>query len=121
MELGTKCLETRILFKKQATEEMKFLEWSRPTSYGLGAESHDYRYRTKFTLTPEGDSTRLTLTFDATPLTFMAKVMSVLMKPMMKMMTDMCGKDLKGIKRHVESLLPPTSGPPAKVSPLSPR
>ncbi len=102
--LGTKFRETRLMFKKEATEEMEFVEWNRPTSYGLLAESHGSRYQTTYTLTQEGDSTRLTLNFDATPLTFMAKVMSVLMKPMMKMMIKMCTKDLEAIKAHVEAL-----------------
>ena len=102
--LGTRFRETRLMFKKEATEEMEFLEWERPTHYKLGAESHGSRYVTTFTLTSEGDSTRLTMHFDATPLTFMAKVMSVMMKPMMKMMINMCGKDLEAIKAHVEGL-----------------
>lgn len=102
--LGTRFRETRVIFRREASEEMEFVEWNRPLGYVLLAESHGSRYRTTFTLTPEGDSTRLQMQFDATPLTFMAKIMSTLMKPLMKKMIDMCGKDLEAIKNHVEGL-----------------
>jgi len=100
--VGTRFRETRTMFGREASEEMEFLEFERPNRYVLGAESHGCRYRTTFTLTPEAGGTKLEMNFDGTPLTFGAKVMSVLMRPMMKKMGEMCGKDLDAIKAHVE-------------------
>ena len=102
--LGTVFRETRIMFKREATETMEFLEWDRPHGYSFGAESHGSRFRTTFRITAEGEQTRLAMTFSATPLTRTAKIMIFLMKPMMKKMLDMCGKDLDAIKAHVEGL-----------------
>ncbi|MEZ5977585.1 MAG: SRPBCC family protein [Planctomycetota bacterium] len=100
---GTRFRETRTMFGRPATEEMEFLEFDPPRGYTLGAESHGCRYRTRFDVVPDGANTRLVMRFEAEPLTVFAKVMSVLMRPMMKKMADMCGKDLDAIKAHVES------------------
>lgn len=101
--LGTRFRETRIMFGREATEEMEFLEWERPNRYVLGAESHGCRYRTTFTLTPDQGGTKLEMHFAGEPQTFMAKIMTVLMKPMMKKMGDMCAKDLDAMKAHIEA------------------
>lgn len=100
--VGTRFRETRTMFGREATEEMEFLEFERPNRYVLGAESHGCRYRTTFTLSPDQGGTKLEMHFAGEPQTFMAKVMTVLMKPMMKKIADMCGKDLDAIKAHVE-------------------
>ncbi len=51
---------------------------------------------------PDGQGTRMTMTFQGTPVTFMARVMSVLMRPMMKSVMKMCAKDLDDIKAATE-------------------
>jgi hypothetical protein len=51
---------------------------------------------------PDGQGTRVTMTFAATPVTFMARVMSVLMRPMMKSVLKMCAKDLDDLKGAIE-------------------
>lgn len=103
VQVGTRFRETRTLMGRQATEEMEFLELDVPNKYVLGAQSHGCRYRTEFVLTPEGGGTKLTMVFHAEALTFMAKVMTVLMKPFMKKLADVCGKDLDAIKAHIEA------------------
>ena len=90
------------MFGRAATEEMEFLEMDEPNRYLLGAESHGCRYRTEYVFEPVAEGTRLTMTFNAEPLTFLAKIMTVLMKPMLKKMIQMCGKDLDALKAHVE-------------------
>lgn len=101
--LGTRFRETRTMFGREATEEMEILEFERPNRYVFGAESHGCRYRTTFTLTPDGTGTQIEMVFAGTPLTFTAKVMTVVMRPFMGKMADMCAKDLEAIKAHVES------------------
>lgn len=102
IQVGSRFKETRVMFGRAATEEMEFLEMDEPNRYLLGAESHGCRYRTEYVFEPVAEGTRLTMTFNAEPLTFLAKIMTVLMKPMLKKMIQMCGKDLDALKAHVE-------------------
>ena len=88
---------------RDATEEMEFLVLDSPTQYVLGAASHGCSYRTTFSLTPVGGSTKLTMVFVSEPQTFGARVMTVMMKPFLKKLMNMCGKDLDAIKAHIES------------------
>ena len=101
--VGTRFRETRKMFGKEATEEMEFVTFERPVRYALGAESHGCRYLTSFEIVPEGDGSRLVMTFSGEPQTFVAKVMTVVMKPMMKKMADMCAKDLEAVKARAEA------------------
>jgi hypothetical protein len=100
--VGTRFRETRMLFGREATEEMSVTTFEPPKRYTLSAESHGSRYHTELSFAPDGQGTRMTMTFEGTPVTFMARVMSVLMRPMMKSMVKMCAKDLDDIKQAVE-------------------
>lgn len=102
VKVGTRFKETRTIFNRECTEEMEITAIEPPRSYTLGCESNGCRYRSDFILMPEGNGTALEMTFEATPLTFAAKVKSILMKPMMKKMVEMCAKDLDDIKASVE-------------------
>jgi carbon monoxide dehydrogenase subunit G len=101
--LGTRFRETRTMFGKQATEEMEFVEFERPRRYALGAESHGCRYHTSFDVVPEGDGCRLVMSFSGEPQTLAAKLMAVVMKPMMRKMADLCAKDLAAVKARAEA------------------
>jgi carbon monoxide dehydrogenase subunit G len=100
--LGTRFRETRTVFGRTATEEMEFVAFEPGRGTTIGADSHGCRYRTRFDVEPSGSGTRLVMTFEAQPLTVVAKVMSILMKPMMKKMAEMCARDLDAIKAHCE-------------------
>ena len=89
--VGTRWRETRVVFKKEATEEMWVTGYDAPNSYTVGAESNGMKYATEFSFVPDGDGTTVTWTFSGTPQTFGTKLMSpifgVLMKgPMKKLM-----------------------------------
>ncbi len=102
--VGTRFRETRMMFGREATETMEIVEFDPPHGFVLLAESHGSRYRTTFRYTESDGGTDLVMTFEATPLTLMAKIMSTLMKGMMKkMITKECGKDLDELKAAVES------------------
>jgi carbon monoxide dehydrogenase subunit G len=103
VRVGTRFRETRVLFGRAATEEMTVTALEPPKRYTLAAESHGSRYHTELSFAPDGQGTRVTMTFAATPVTFMARVMSVLMRPMMKSMVKMCAKDLDDLKAAIES------------------
>jgi hypothetical protein len=99
---GTRFRETRMMFGREATEEMTITAFEPPKGYTLSAESHGSRYLTELSFAPDGQGTRMTMTFTGTPVTFMARVMSVLMRPMMKSVIKMCAKDLDDIKAAIE-------------------
>ncbi len=101
--VGTRFRETRLMFKRECTEEMEVVEFDPPRSYTLGAESCGCRYRTQLRFTRNGKGTDLEFRFEAQPLTFFAKVMGFLMKPMMKTMMKECRKHLVDLKKVVES------------------
>jgi carbon monoxide dehydrogenase subunit G len=100
--VGTRFRETRVLFGREATEEMTVTTFEPPRRYTLSAESHGSRYHTELSFVPDGQGTRMTMTFQGTPVTLMARVMSVLMRPMMKSAAKMCAKDLDDIKAAIE-------------------
>jgi uncharacterized protein YndB with AHSA1/START domain len=103
VDVGTKFRETRIMFKREATEEMEVTAFDPPRSYAVGCENHGCRYHSEMTFTPNGSGTDVELTFEATPLTAVAKLMSAMMSPLMKKMGEVCGKDLDDLKASIES------------------
>lgn len=102
IRVGTRFRETRVMFGREATEEMEIVEFDPPRSYVVGCDSCGCRYRSEFRFEPKDGGTEVTMRFDAQPLTFMAKVMGLLMRPMMKVMAKECGKDLEDIARAAE-------------------
>lgn len=99
---GTRFRETRVMFKREATEEMEVIAFDPPRSYALGCESHGCRYHTEYRFKPSGTGTDVEMDFHAEPLTFVSKMMSVLTKPMMKMVLKDCSKDLDDLKIRIE-------------------
>lgn len=85
---GTRWRETRVMFKKEAIEEMWVTGFEPPRSYNVEAESHGSLYSTKYTFEPDGDGTRVTWAFTGTPISLGAKIMgpifNVLLKGTMK-------------------------------------
>ena len=90
--IGTRFKETRVMFGKKATEEMTFSEFSPPTGYTLLADSHGSAYVTKHSFEPDGDSTRMTMHFEATPHSLGAKLLS----PMFSLMKNSLKKCIAG-------------------------
>jgi carbon monoxide dehydrogenase subunit G len=100
---GTRFRETRVMFGRPATEEMTITEFEPPARYALGAESCGCRYRTEFRFTPESGGTEVEMSFAAQPLTFFAKAMSLLMRPLLKSLTKACARDLNDLKVVAEA------------------
>lgn len=84
----TRWRETRVMFKKQAVEEMWITSFDPPRSYTVEANSHGMRYETLFEFVEEAGGTRVTWTFVGTPQTLGTKIMApifgLLMNGMMK-------------------------------------
>jgi hypothetical protein len=102
VRLGTRFRETRVMFGREATEEMEVTAFDPPRSVSIGCESHGCRYRTDFRFEPRDGGTHVEMTFAAEPLSVPAKVMSFLMRPMMKKIMAECGKDLDAVAAAAE-------------------
>ena len=100
--VGTRFRETRIMFKREAIEEMEFTGFDPPNGYAVGCESHGCRYNTEFSFTPNGSGTDVEMRFEATPLTFVAKAMSAMMKPMLGSVGKVLEQDLDDLKAAIE-------------------
>ncbi len=101
--VGTRFRETRRMFGRPATEEMTVAAFDPPRGYTLAAQSCGTRYETVFTFTEKDGGTEIEMCFGAEPLTLTAKVMAVVMRPMMKKMIAMCAKDLADIAAAAEA------------------
>lgn len=110
--LGTRFKETRTMFGKQAVETMEVTEFDPPRAYTLSAHSCGVQFHSRITVLEEtpggqrngsGGGCRLSFDVHATPTTFVARVMSAFMTPLMKgTMRKAMEKDLADIKRHAE-------------------
>ncbi|MBO3697034.1 SRPBCC family protein [Roseivirga sp. E12] len=101
--LGLKWKETRTMFGKQATEIMWITEASENEYYQTRAESHGAIYISRLWIEENGSSSTLNMSFNGTPVTFGAKVMSAVMGWMFKSATvKALNKDLEDIKRVAE-------------------
>ncbi len=101
---GTRWRETRTMFGKDATEEMEITEFTPGVGYTTEAESCGCLYRCALAATPEDGGSRLTMTFESKPMTFVGKIMGAVMMPLMrKSMIRLVEKDLADIKRAVEA------------------
>ena len=104
--VGTRFRETRKMFGKEATVEMTVAEFEPPRRYLLLAEENGCRYRSELRFVPDGQGTSVTMTCAGEPLTFFAKVMTFVMKPMLKSMSKLIAKDLADLKRSLEAAGP---------------
>ena len=52
--VGTRFRETRVMFKRECTEEMEIVSFDPPKGYAIGCESHGCRYRTDLRVTASG-------------------------------------------------------------------
>lgn len=99
--LGTRWRETRLMFKKEAIEEMEISSFQPPHAYTVEANSNGMRYETLFEFVPEGDGTRVTWTFHSTPLTFGAKIMAPIFNLLLSGVMKKCmNDDLEALRDH---------------------
>ena len=100
--IGTKIRETRVMFGREASEEMEFTQFDPPHSFLLEAYNHGAHYRTAHQFDPVGQGTLVTVTFAASGTNFFAKIMSAVMGPLMKKtLARLLQQDLADIKQHV--------------------
>ena len=101
--LGTRFRETRIMFKREASEVMEFTAFEPNRSYTLTCNSCGMLYNSHFRFRQEGADTVMDFEFQAKPLSFFAKLMSPLGKLMMGSMKKWIADDFDALQKAVES------------------
>lgn len=106
--VGTSFKETRVMMGRKATETMTVAELDPPTRYVIEAWSCGCQCRTEFRFTPVNGGTSVKMTFTNTPVRFSAKVLFVLMKPILGVMMNACRKAVLNDMRDLKSVLEST-------------
>jgi hypothetical protein len=99
---GTQFRETRVMFGKEATEEMEITDFQRNKSYRVEAESCGAHYTTNYTFESNGEKTSVNMSFEGKPLTFAAKLLSPAMTLMAKTVRKCLESDMACLKRIAE-------------------
>lgn len=101
---GSRFRETRIMFKKEATEEIEITAWDPPNSYTTECDGCGCHYTCVITCEPDGDGTKVTMSMSVRPLSTFAKIMGVVTGWMMKgACAKAFAKDLDDLRAFIES------------------
>ncbi len=104
LAVGTRWRETRTMMGKAATEEMWVTAADPPHGYEVAASSHGTRYRSAFTFVEtRPGQTEVTMTFEGTPETVPAKLMSCLAFLFLGSLRKIMRRDLDDVKAVCES------------------
>lgn len=76
--VGTRWRETRVMFGKEATEEMEISTFDKNQSYDVIASSHGMDYHSTYTFRERDGGTLVEMTFSGKPVTLVAKLMTPL-------------------------------------------
>jgi len=102
--VGTKFRETRVMFGREATEQMEVTEFRRNEMYAIECTSCGTHYRSELEFRADGAGTIVDMSFDGRPVTKTARILGALMGVMMK---GACKRameqDLTDLKKAVES------------------
>jgi hypothetical protein len=101
--VGTRFRETRVLFNREATEEMEVTAFEPGRGYTLGCQSCGAVYASAFRFEPDGDGTLVTLDFEARARSLLAKLMAPLSFLMMGTVKKCIRQDLDDLKKVAET------------------
>ncbi|MAO23449.1 MAG: hypothetical protein CMJ25_22085 [Phycisphaerae bacterium] len=102
--LGYTWRETRIMFGRKATEDMAISRWAPPNAYTVEARSHGSHSLSEIPFEPiDEQTTRISMSFNATPETITAKIMMKVFVAMTKKLTECLVEDLRNIKESAEA------------------
>ena len=101
--VGTRFAETRIMFKKAATEEMEVTQFEPNERYLLEAQSCGAHYLSEYQFTEKDDKTVVKMTFNARPVSLFAKLMTPLSFLMKGMLQKCIDEDLQMLKKVAET------------------
>lgn len=97
---GTRFRETRLMKGREAVTELEITEYAENTFVRMVADTHGTVWDTLFTVTPEGDGTRLTLSMDARPHAWAQKLIVPLIR---KVVAGAVEEDMRSVKAWCEN------------------
>jgi len=100
---GTRFRETRIMFKKEATEEMEITEFEPGKRVTIEADSCGAHFTSTFAFTREGDHVRVDLEFRTRATSFFAILFAPIGWLMMGTMKKAIEKDMDELKAAAET------------------
>ena len=100
---GTRFKETRVMMGHEATETMEIVDYEPLKTYSVGCTSCGCSYLSRFDFVPENGGTRVDMSFEGKPLTFMAKLMSPLGWFMMGTMKKCMEGDVEDLQKVAEA------------------
>ena len=99
---GTRFRETRIMFGRESTEEMKVTEFEPNRKYTVEAFSCGAHFQTVFRFEPQGNSTNVEVELKTRSVSWFAKLMSPLGFLMAGSMKKMFESDIDQLKSYCE-------------------
>jgi len=108
---GTRWRETRILFKREATEELEITAFEPPRRYRVEAESSGAHFITEFRFSRDGDAaTSVEVEVIIRAVTLSARLFAPLARLMMGPMKRLLDQDMEDLKAFLESRVPRAAG-----------
>jgi carbon monoxide dehydrogenase subunit G len=104
---GTRFKETRTLFGKSSSETMEIVDFRPGQGYTVTAESCGARYLSSFTFEPSGAGTRVRMSFQSTPVSFLARMLAPLLGLMAGSLAKCIRADLEDLKGFCEGRAAP--------------
>lgn len=106
---GTAFRETRIMYGREATEEMTITQFEPPHRYCVEAHSHGTHFVTHYLFEESDQGTHITLRFKGIPKSLFAKLFSFMAIFMMRSVKKCLEDDMKDLKLFIEDLPNQTS------------
>lgn len=103
MAVGTKWRETRVLGGRESTEEMTVSAFHPPRSYTVKCDSHGANFTSVLMCEPDRGGTIVSMDMQIRPVSFVAKLMSPLMRMMAGKLRKCLSQDLADLKRAAEA------------------
>ena len=108
--VGTRFRETRLMFGRQATEEMTVAEIEAPRRLILTAFNHGTAYRAEHLFEAHGGGTKLELAFEGRPVTLLARLLAPLGLLFRGTVKRQLAADLADLAREAERRARPERG-----------
>lgn len=102
LAVGTRFRETRVMYGREATEEMTVAELEAPRRFVLTAFNHGTAYRVEHQFEPQGGGTRMTLAFEGRPVGLVAKLFLPLGLLFVGSVRRQLAADLADLQREAE-------------------
>ena len=102
--VGTKWRETRVMMKRESTEEMEITSFERPSHYSVYCDSAGYDMEWTMRVEALNEGSKLSLNMSSKPRTIIGKIMTPVEWLMVAVWAKKCVvKDLDDIKAFIEA------------------